>query len=97
MICAYQDQWREANSTIPFDNITIEYPPPGTSDPTDPALRSSSNFDSEVGPTMELESGTFRCPLSGLYRVTFSGGADLHPGKVTNFSSTFHSVSPNHN
>ena len=78
MICAYQDQWREANSTISFDNITIEYPPPPR---TDPSTR--NNSDSEVGPTtMELESGTFTCPLRGFYRVTFSGGADRHPGKV---------------
>ena len=76
MICAYQDQWRETNSTITFDNITIEYPPPRN----DPLMR--NNSDSEAGPTMELESGTFRCPLRGFYRVTFSGGADRHPGKV---------------
>ena len=81
MICAYQDQWREANSTISFDKITIEYPLPGPG-----AMRNNSHPDtSEVRPTMEPESGTFRCPRRGFYRVTFSGGADRHPGKVTGF------------
>ena len=82
MICAYQDQWREANSTISFDNITIEYPPPPR---TSHSTRNNSDSDSEVEPTttMELETGTFICPLRGFYRVTFSGGADRHPGKVT--------------
>ena len=85
MICAYQDQWREANSTISFDNITIEYPPPPPR--TEPSTRNNSDSESEVEPTtMELESGTFICPLRGFYRATFSGGADRHPGKVTYIS-----------
>ena len=70
MICAYQDQWRDANSTISFDKITIEY-------------NMRNNSESEVEPMIDVESGTFRCPLTGLYRVTFAGGADQHPGKVT--------------
>ena len=74
MVCAYQDQWREANSTISFDNITAEY-----TGRREDMMR--TNSDSEVG-QLEVESGTFRSPVRGFYRVTFSGGADLHPGKV---------------
>ena len=76
MVCAYQDQWREANSTISFDNITAEY-----TGRREDMMRTNSDVDSEVGP-LEVESGTFRSPVRGFYRVTFSGGADLHPGKV---------------
>ena len=82
MVCAYQDQWREANSTISFDNITAEY-----TGRREDMMRTNSDVDSEVGP-LEVESGTFRSPVRGFYRVTFSGGADLHPGKVKKTPST---------
>ena len=81
MVCAYQDQWREVNSTITFDNITVEYPSSRHRDTN--SLRNSS--DNEAGPMLDLETGTFTSPFRGYYRVTFSGGADVHPGKVTNF------------
>ena len=80
MVCAYQDQWREVNSTITFDNITVEYPSRRNRD-TNSLRNSSAN---EVGPILDLKTGTLTSPIRGYYRVTFSGGADIHPGKVAN-------------
>ena len=80
MICAYQDQWREVNSTITFDSITVEYPSSRHRDTN--SLRNSSAY--EAGSMLDLKTGTFTSPIRGYYRVTFSGGADIHPGKVAN-------------
>ena len=69
MVCAFQDEWREANSVVSYDRITVEF----------------NNSDQPGGGdgSMNIETGVFTTITSGHYIITFSGFVDVHPGQVT--------------
>merc|ERR1712212_533164 len=69
MVCAYKHDWQEANSTVSYDRIAVEF----------------NNADRPGGAdgTMNIETGVFTAVTSGYYIITYSGTAVVRAGDYT--------------
>ena len=66
-LCAFQDTWTSASSTITYDSFLTDF----------------NNGDRPGGADGQLDLGTgvFNCLRDGIYRIDFSGWANLDPAE----------------
>ena len=69
MVCAYKHDWQEANSTVSYDRIAVEF--------------NNSDRPGGADGSMNIETGVFTTVTSGYYIITFSGSVNAEPGDFT--------------
>ena len=64
-LCAYQDEWTSADSTITYDKFLTDF--------------NNGERPGGADGQLDLRTGVFTCLHAGIYSVTFSGFAGLDP------------------